>query len=119
LFLWPQAALAVPAGLLAASLGRGPDLTAPEFTAAARRRELAARKAADRAAATGTELEVAALAVSIAGDLPGDWRQGKYLVLPGRSRGCPGWSSAGPGRARASTSPARPTWPPWPPDGPR
>jgi hypothetical protein len=77
----------------------GPDRA--EFTAAARRRELAARKAADWAAATGTEPKVAALAVSIAGDLPGDWRQGTYLVLPGRVAGLPRLVIGRPGQGKS------------------
>jgi hypothetical protein len=91
-FLWPQAPLAVPAGLLAASLSRDRGaLLGPEFAASAARRQAKAdrkaqakaRRLADHESGSG------ALAVSISGDLPDDWRHGRYLILPPRVAGLP------------------------------
>jgi hypothetical protein len=92
-FLWPQLPLAVPAGLLAASLSRDRGaLLGPEFAASAARRQAKAdRKAQAKARRlAGKEPQAAAaLAVSISGDLPDDWRAGRYLVVPPGVAGLP------------------------------
>jgi hypothetical protein len=110
-FLWPQAPLAVPAGLLAASLSRDRgELLGPELdTFASRRRAKAERKAqakARRLADRSSERNVkspgpgAALAVAISGDLPDDWRHGKYLALPARVAALPRLVVGRPGQGK-------------------
>jgi hypothetical protein len=101
-FLLPQAPLAVPAGLLAASLSRDRGaLLGPEFaTSAARRQAKSDRKAQAKArklAAGGAASAATALAVSISGDLPDDWRHGRYLALPPRVAALPRLAIGRPG----------------------
>jgi hypothetical protein len=105
-FLWPQAPLAVPAGLLAASLSRDRGaLLGPEFAGAAaaraaradRKAQAKARKLAAGGAASSAR---AALAVSISGDLPDDWRHGRYLALPARVAGLPRLVVGRPGQGK-------------------
>jgi hypothetical protein len=87
-FLWPQIALSVPAGLLAASLTRSRDLAVPDPGAAVReqRRQVKLeRKARAIAARTSNPThgsDLAPLGVSLGGDLPPSWRSGRYVVLP-------------------------------------
>jgi hypothetical protein len=103
-FLWPQAPLAVPAGLLAASLSRDRGaLLGPEFAASAARRQAKAdRKAQAKARRlAGKEPQAAAaLAVSISGDLPDDWRHGRYLALPPRVAALPRLVVGRPGQGK-------------------
>jgi hypothetical protein len=107
-FLWPQAPLAVPAGLLAASLSRDRGaLLGPEFATSASRRQAKAdrkmqakaRKLAGRAEFP-TAVNSAALAVSISGDLPDDWRHGRYLALPPRVAALPRLVVGRPGQGK-------------------
>jgi hypothetical protein len=106
-FLWPQVPLAVPVGLLAASLSRDRGaLLGPEFAASARRRAVKADQRAQRQATKLANRAVensdrAALAVSISGDLPDDWRQGKYLVLPERIAPLPRLVIGRPGQGKS------------------
>jgi hypothetical protein len=105
-FLWPQAPLAVPAGLLAASLSRDRGaLLGPEFAASAARRQAKADRKAQAKARRLAEHDsgssgVAALAVSISGDLPDDWRHGRYLALPPRVAALPRLVVGRPGQGK-------------------
>jgi hypothetical protein len=109
-FLWSQAPLAVPAGLLAASLSRDRGaLLGPEFAGQAARRQAKAdrkaqakaRKLAGRSSDRWEDKAAAALAVSISGDLPDDWRHGKYLALPPRVAGLPRLVVGRPGQGKS------------------
>jgi hypothetical protein len=105
-FLWPQAPLAVPAGLLAASLSRDRGaLLGPEFAASAARRQAKAdrkaqAKARKLAGRSSTNAGRDALAVSISGDLPDDWRHGRYLALPPRVAALPRLVVGRPGQGK-------------------
>jgi hypothetical protein len=86
--LWPQLALSVPAGLLAASLTRRTDLAVPDPAAATRaaRREQRERRQARRLVGRVRSSETNSqanntLGVSLGGDLA-TWQAGKYVVLP-------------------------------------
>ncbi|HEY6707642.1 MAG TPA: hypothetical protein VJB61_08610 [Actinomycetota bacterium] len=89
-FLWPQIALSVPVGILAATLTRPRDLAVPDPAAAVReqRRQVKLERRAHVLAVrssetnTKTNTNIAPLGVSLGGDLPGSWRAGKYVVLP-------------------------------------
>jgi hypothetical protein len=103
-FLWPQIALSVPAGLLAASLTPRRDLAVPDPSAAVReqRRQVKLERKARTIAARQGPAESAgacALGVSLGGDLPPSWRAGKYVVLPDHAARLPelaiGQSGAG------------------------
>jgi hypothetical protein len=86
-FLWPQIPLAVPAGVLAATVSRpGVTLDGPDQSAAirARRREAADRRKARRLAARPRPMAAGGgpvLGVSLGGDLT-PWQSGKFVVLP-------------------------------------
>jgi hypothetical protein len=106
-FLWPQAPLAIPAGLLAASLSRdrGALLEPSLVTRAGQRQAKADRKAQAKArklagASAKSRQSSAALAVSISGDLPDDWRHGRYLALPPRVAGLPRLVVGRPGQGK-------------------
>jgi hypothetical protein len=86
-FLWPQLPLAVPTGLLAASLsGRRRDLVAPEFDQAEQRRRQRAeqrtrRKAHRLANREATRTDSDALGTWLGGDLAA-WQRGRLVVPP-------------------------------------
>jgi hypothetical protein len=86
-FLWPQLPLAVPTGLLAASLNaRRRDLVAPEFDQATQRRHQRAeqrtrRKARRLADQEATRADSDALGTWLAGDLT-SWQRRRLVVPP-------------------------------------
>jgi hypothetical protein len=102
-FLWPQVALAVPVGMLAASLTRRRDLAVPDPAAQVRDKrrqvklERKARAIAGRISSPAGEVNP--LGVSLGGDLPPSWRSGRYVVLPDHAARLPelaiGQSGAG------------------------
>jgi hypothetical protein len=107
-FLWPQIALSVPAGLLAASLTRRADLAVPDPAAQVREQrrqvklERRAQALAVRCSETNTQTNRQtniALGISLGGDLPPTWRSGKFVVLPDHAARLPelaiGQSGAG------------------------
>jgi hypothetical protein len=101
------APLGVPAGLAvaAAKASRDANLGA-EFDPAARRRleraQLRGRqRARDLATRTAPDPALAALAVSISGDLPDDWRHGRYLTIPPRVAGLPRLVIGRPGQGKS------------------
>jgi hypothetical protein len=108
-FLWPQIALSVPVGLLAASLTPRRDLVVPDPSAAVREQrrqvklERKARTIASRSTGGANSTRAAygtpPLGVSLGGDLPRSWRSGKYVVLPDHAARLPelaiGQSGAG------------------------
>jgi hypothetical protein len=85
--LWPQIPLAIPTGLLAASLTpRGGDLVPAEFEKAEQRRRQRAeqrtrRKAERLASREAGRLESDALGTSLGGDLT-SWQRGGLIVPP-------------------------------------
>jgi hypothetical protein len=86
-FLWPQIPLAVPTGLLAASLnGPGRNIVTPEFEQAEQRRrqrqeQRTRRKAEQLAGKEATRPESDALGTSLGGNLD-SWRRGRLVVPP-------------------------------------
>jgi hypothetical protein len=86
-FLWPQVPLAVPLGLLAASVNRRPaGVVAPEFERAEQRRRQRAEQRTHRRAQRLADREATrphsdALGTSLGGDLM-SWQQGGLIVPP-------------------------------------
>jgi hypothetical protein len=103
-FLIPQLPLAVPAGLIAASVTPRGDMMGPEFTAAARKRadrsDRRAQAKAKKLAGASVPSSATALAVSIGGDLPDQWRQGRYIILPPRIATLPRLVVGRPGQGK-------------------
>jgi len=108
-FLWPQIALSIPVGLLAASLTRSRDLAVPDPAAAVReqRRQVKverkswalAVRSSETNSQTNRKANITPLGVSLGGDLPASWRSGRYVVLPDHAARLPelaiGQSGAG------------------------
>jgi hypothetical protein len=106
-FLWPQVALSVPAGVLAASLTRRTDLAVPDPAAATRaaRREQRDRRQARRLVARVRSSETNsqtnnALGVSLGGDLEA-WRSGRFVVLPDYASRLPRLVLGRPGQGKS------------------
>jgi hypothetical protein len=78
--LWPQLALAVPAGLLAAGLARRRPLAVPGPDSV--RTQARTARTARRVAGRPAVVESLALGRSLGGDLPAPWRAGQFVVLP-------------------------------------
>jgi hypothetical protein len=105
-FLWPEIPLAVPAGLLLATVQRpgvaleGPD---PAAVTRARRAEERDRKQARRLVAktsSRSDNPAAALGVSLGGDLDA-WRAGRYVVLPDHAARLPRLVIGRPGQGKS------------------
>jgi hypothetical protein len=122
-FLWDLVAtqvwLALPVGLLAASLSVWNAERAAggaEWSPFVRRRQRIDQRARDRRTARllakprDHKLTAPALGVALDGDL-GSWRQGRYVVPPVDLRGHAMAVVGAPARARPSPSSASPTWP--------
>jgi hypothetical protein len=106
-FLWPQIALSVPVGLLAASLTRRTDLAVPDPAAATRaaRREQRDRRQARRLVGRVRSSETNrqtnnALGVSLGGDLDA-WRSGRFVVLPDYAARLPRLVLGRPGQGKS------------------
>lgn len=106
------APLGVPAGLAVAAGERNRSPVGAEFDPAARRR---LARAEQRGRQRGRDLAIrtsdaetlpnlarfSALAVSIGGDLPKAWRQGRYLAIPPRIAGLPRLVVGRPGQGKS------------------
>jgi hypothetical protein len=105
-FLAPQAPLAVPVGMLAATITPRPGvaLERPDHTAkvrAARREAADRRKARTIAARPATSRTPASvLGVSLGGDLQG-WQSGRYVVLPDYAARLPRLVLGRPGQGKS------------------
>jgi hypothetical protein len=106
-FLWPQIALSVPAGLLAASLTRRRDLAVPDPSAAVRaaRKEQRDRRQAQRLVGRVRSSETNrqtnnVLGVSLGGDLNA-WRSGRFVVLPDYAARLPRLVLGRPGQGKS------------------
>lgn len=105
-FLWPQVALSIPAGVLAASLTRRTDLAVPDPAAATRaaRREQRdrrqARRLAGRVRSSETNRHANILGASLGGDLEA-WRSGRFVVLPDYASRLPRLVLGRPGQGKS------------------
>jgi hypothetical protein len=121
-FLWDlvttQIWLAIPVGLLAASLSVWNAERAAggaEWSPFVRRRQRIDQRARDRktarlASPRGQTLTTPALGIALDGDLA-SWRQGRYVVPPAQLRGKAMAVVGAPGAGKTITLPPWPTWP--------
>jgi hypothetical protein len=107
-FLWPQIPLAVPAGVLVATIHRpGVDLAVPDpgREVRERRRQVRVERRARALAARAADVRYASsdhpLGVSLGGDLPPSWRAGRYVVLPDHAAQLPRLALGRPGAGKS------------------